>query len=42
MVNLFFTVLEAFQQAKLRMISTRENLKKTYIETLKAYDTDDD
>ena len=39
--SLLFTFTEAFQQAKLRMIATRDNLKKNYIETLKAYDSDD-
>lgn len=33
--------LAAFMRAKQRMIAARENLKKEYIETLKAYEADD-
>ena len=35
-------VTEAFQRAKSRMIAARENLKKDFIETMKAYETEED
>lgn len=35
----FLNVAEAFQQAKHRMIAARENLKRDFIETLKAYES---
>jgi len=34
-------ILEAFQRAKHRMISARENLKKDFIDTMRAYAIDD-
>ena len=37
---LLCVMTEAFQRAKQRMILARDNLKKDYIETLKAYDSD--
>ena len=36
-----FVFTEAFQKARSRMVAARENLKQDYIETIKAYESDD-